>query len=113
MTARYLPAVAPVLPTAGPVGDRTWDDAFDEVAPGSRFELSGGGRTIEVRYSDGFPFAQIFAPPGQEYLCVEPMTAPANALRGPDSKLEWVPARGRRSASFRIACQIGSSSSRS
>lgn len=102
-------AVAPVLPTAGPVGDRTWDDAFDRIAPGSSFVLSGGCRTVEVQYSDGFPFAQIFAPPGEEYLCIEPMTAPANALRGPDRELEWVRAGGRRSATFRISPSVSQS----
>jgi aldose 1-epimerase len=98
-------AIAAVPPTAGPVGDRTWDDAYEGVAPGSCFELSGGGRTIEVDYSDGFSFAQIFAPPGEEYLCVEPMTAPPNALRGPDDQLEWVPVGEQRRATFRIVCR--------
>jgi galactose mutarotase-like enzyme len=107
---RLIPtgAIEPVVPLAGAVGDRTWDDAFERVEPGSRFRLSGAGRTIEVAYGDGFSFAQIFAPPGQEYLCVEPMTARPNALRGPDSELGWVPPGEQRSATFRIACRIGS-----
>jgi galactose mutarotase-like enzyme len=54
----------------------------------------------------GYPIAQIFAPPGQEYVCVEPMTAPANALAGPDGKLTWIPPGQRRSAAFRITPQV-------
>jgi galactose mutarotase-like enzyme len=99
-------AIERVDPLAGPVDDRTWDDAFERVEPDSCFELSAGGRTIKVHYGDGFSVAQIFAPPGQEYLCVEPMTAPPNALRGPDSELGWVPVGEQRSATFRIACRI-------
>jgi galactose mutarotase-like enzyme len=95
----------PVSPLAGPVGGRTWDDEFDRVAAGACFQLSGGGRTIEVQYTDGYPVAQIFAPPGAEYLCIEPMTALANALEGPDDALRWVPVGERHSATFRIVCR--------
>ena len=37
----------------------------------------------------GYPFAQVFAPPGSDFVCFEPMTAPANALArgGPDLTL--------------------------
>ena len=49
--------------------------------------------------------AQVFAPPGTEYVCIEPMTAVANALEGPDDKLEWVPVGEQRGATFRIVCR--------
>ena len=54
---RLIPtgATEAVRPLTGPVGG-TWDDAFDGIDPLSCFELSGAGRTIEVRYSDGFPW---------------------------------------------------------
>jgi aldose 1-epimerase len=86
----------------GAIGERTWDDGFDRLARPARFEVSGGGRTISVEYLTGYAVAQIFAPPGQEYVCVEPMTAPANALAGPDGALTWVPEGQRHVASFRI-----------
>jgi aldose 1-epimerase len=95
----------PASPLTGVVGTRTWDDEFDGVAPGACFQLSGGGRTIEVQYAQGYPVAQIFAPPGTDYVCIEPMTAVANALEGPDDKLHWVPVGEQRSASFRIVCR--------
>jgi galactose mutarotase-like enzyme len=97
---------APAEPLTGAIGDRTWDDGFDRLDPPRRFELRAGGRTIAVRYGEGYPVAQIFAPPGEEYVCIEPMTAPANALNGPDEALEWVPAGERRGAVFRIACSV-------
>jgi galactose mutarotase-like enzyme len=93
-----------VSPIIGEIGDRTWDDGFDQIEKGSRFELSGGGRTIVVEYTDGYPVAQIFAPPEQEYVCVEPMTAATNALASGDSALGWVTPGQSRSATFKISC---------
>jgi galactose mutarotase-like enzyme len=52
--------------------------------------------------------AQIFAPPGQEYICVEPMTAPTNALNGPDGAFRSLPAGERVSATFHIASSVES-----
>lgn len=94
-----------VDPLVGPIGERTWDDGFDRIDAPGRFELRGRGRTIAVEYGEGFPVAQIFAPPRQEYVCIEPMTAPANALNGADSALRWVAPGERFSATFRIACR--------
>jgi aldose 1-epimerase len=104
LDARLIPTgeTEPVRPISGAIGDRTWDDGFDEIDNPARFEVSARGRTIEVEYLTGYPIAQIFAPPGQEYICIEPMTAPANALAGPDSALTWIPPGHRWSAAFRI-----------
>jgi aldose 1-epimerase len=98
-------ATEPASPLTGAVGERTWDDEFDGVDPGACFQLSGGGRTIEVQYTEGYPVAQVFAPPGTEYICIEPMTAVANALDGPDDALHWVPVGEQHSATFRIVCR--------
>lgn len=94
----------PAEPLAGPIGDRTWDDGFDRIDEPARFELRQDRREIAVQYGDGYPVAQIFAPPGEEYVCIEPMTAPANALNAPDGSMRWVPAGQSGSASFRIEC---------
>lgn len=44
-----------------------------------RFVLKGR-RTIELRFDAGYPFAQLFAPPGKPFVAIEPMTAVTNAL---------------------------------
>lgn len=62
------------------LGDKTFDDGYDEVADGSVFAVSGAGRRIEVRFVQGYPAAQIFAPPGEDVICFEPMAAPTDAL---------------------------------
>lgn len=99
-------ATEEVEPIRGEIGERTWDDGFDRLGSPARFELHGGPRTIAIEYSDGYPVAQIFAPPGQEYICVEPMTAPTDALNSADGMLRSVPAGERFSASFRIVSAV-------
>ncbi|OMC14664.1 aldose 1-epimerase [Mycobacterium sp. SP-6446] len=64
-----------------PLGDKAFDDAYDEVADGEVFAVSGGGRRLEVHFERGFPAAQIFAPLAEDVICFEPMAAPTDALR--------------------------------
>lgn len=61
--------------------DEAFDDCYDQVAEGSVFAVRGGGRRLEVRFEHGYPAAQIFAPPGEDVVCFEPMAAPTDALR--------------------------------
>jgi len=75
----------PATPIAGALAGRTFDDAFLAPSGGEPFRLSGGGRRVEVRFDGGFPFAQLYAPPGEELLAWEPMTAPTNALISGDA----------------------------
>jgi aldose 1-epimerase len=64
-----------------PLGDKAFDDGYDEVAEGAVFAVSGGGRRIEVHFEQGYAAAQIFAPSSESVVCFEPMTAPTDALR--------------------------------
>jgi aldose 1-epimerase len=66
------------------LGARVLDDGFDSVAEPASFSVEGGGRRIEVTFARGYPCAQVFAPAGGQFICFEPMTAPANALRSGD-----------------------------
>jgi aldose 1-epimerase len=60
---------------------REYDDGFDAVAEPARFSVAAGGRRLELTFLEGYPCAQVFAPGGGQFICFEPMTAPANALR--------------------------------
>jgi aldose 1-epimerase len=73
----------------GPLGERTFDDAFVAPPGGAPFVLSGGGRKIALTFDSGYRFAQVFAPPDDDVIAFEPMTAPTNALvrGGPDLPL--------------------------
>lgn len=65
---------------SGPLGSRTFDDAFLAPSSGEPFVLAGGGRRLELRMGEGYPFAQVYAPPDLDAVAFEPMTAPTNAL---------------------------------
>jgi galactose mutarotase-like enzyme len=62
-----------------PLGARSFDDGFARLL-GKPFVASGGGRRIAVRFDENYPFAQVYTPPGADFICFEPMTAPTNAL---------------------------------
>jgi aldose 1-epimerase len=64
-----------------PLGDKAFDDAYDEVDDEAVFAVSGGGRRLEVHFEQGYPATQIFAPIAEDVVCFEPMTAPTDALR--------------------------------
>jgi aldose 1-epimerase len=67
---------------ADPVGGRTYDDlyALEDDPGGRRLGLEAAGRRLVVGYGDGYDHAQVFAPPGAEFVCLEPMTGPTAAL---------------------------------
>jgi aldose 1-epimerase len=79
---RGLPTGSHTAQAAGQqvLGDKAFDDGYDEVADGAVFAVSGGDRRIEVRFAQGYPAAQIFAPAGEDLICFEPMAAPTDAL---------------------------------
>jgi aldose 1-epimerase len=63
------------------LADRGFDDGYDGLAARSTRCVDGGGRTVAVELESGFPAAQVFSPPDADFICIEPMTAPTNALR--------------------------------
>jgi aldose 1-epimerase len=65
---------------AGPLGERTFDDAFEAPPGAAPFVVSGGGRRIELSFLSGYPDVQIYAPTGDALIAIEPMTAPTDAL---------------------------------
>jgi aldose 1-epimerase len=93
-------ATEPANEQAGPLGDRTYDDAYRGVT--GPFALKDDSRRIEVSFDDGYPYAQVYAPEGQPLICFEPMTAPTNALVSGDG-LEVIEPGGSKAAAFRIA----------
>jgi galactose mutarotase-like enzyme len=103
LDARQIPSGArePVVVEPGPLGARGFDDLFTRLDRPARFGLAGGGRQITVAFDDGFPCAQIYAPPADPLLCFEPMTAPTNALVSGDG-LRVIAPGGEFCATFAI-----------
>jgi aldose 1-epimerase len=80
---RMIPTGArePLVEREFMLGEQSWDDGLVGLDPGgARFQVSDGKTTLTVSFEEGFDYAQVYAPPGHDYICFEPMTAPTNAL---------------------------------
>jgi galactose mutarotase-like enzyme len=81
----------------GPLAARSFDDCFDRLGtagglPGPpAIEVVVPGRRITVTFTAGYPVAQVYAPPGSDFICIEPMTAPIDALRSGDGLRQAMP----------------------
>jgi galactose mutarotase-like enzyme len=84
------------------LGNSAWDDAYGALAPQPRFSASAQGRTVSLAFLRGYDFAQVFAQPGQSFVCFEPMTAPTNALVSGD-RLRTVEPGGEFRAAFEVS----------
>ena len=62
------------------LGDASWDDGLADLSTPPQFLVSDGERALSVTFEGGYGWAQVFAPPGQDFICFEPMTAPTDAL---------------------------------
>jgi aldose 1-epimerase len=84
------------------LGARALDDGFRLIrGEDASFTLSGAGRRIRVDFLSGYAYAQVYAPPGQDLVAIEPMTAPTNALCS-GSGLTLVAPGERYRAAFRV-----------
>jgi aldose 1-epimerase len=83
------------------LGELDFDDAFALIKEHTSFSVAGGGRRITVEFLAGYAFAQVYAPKDKDYIALEPMTAPANALVS-GRWLRVVPPGERFRAGFRV-----------
>jgi aldose 1-epimerase len=65
---------------AAEIGELDFDDGFTGLDDGASFSLTGAGRCLTVKLLRGYRYAQVYAPRDQDYLALEPMTAPTSAL---------------------------------
>jgi aldose 1-epimerase len=84
----------------GPLGDRTFDHGY-QSASGAWLRGRAAPRTVDIRLLEGYSHAQLFAPANEDVVALEPMTAPADALRSGNG-LRMVAPGESFSASFRI-----------
>lgn len=83
---------------AGPLGDRTYDDLYADVPPGTRVHVrfnadpaDGPSGSLTVEYTDGYPYAVLYAPSSDPLIAIEPMTAPTDPFGGTFAVREVVP----------------------
>jgi aldose 1-epimerase len=85
---QHLELDARGIPTGGsaqeraeetPFGRRTFDDLY-ALGRDRTLAIASGDRRLEIRFRSGYPYAQLYAPPGKQFVALEPMTAPTDAL---------------------------------
>ena len=62
------------------LADHEFDDLFTAAGPRRSVTLCGQGSRLRVDLDAGYPFLQVYAPAGEPFCCLEPMTALTNAL---------------------------------
>src|SRR5206468_6822383 len=85
----------------GALGQAAFDDGFALPGEGLSLSVAGAGLRITMELVAGYRYAQVFAPADKDYVALEPMTAPANAL-GSGRGLRLVEPGGTFRATFRI-----------
>jgi aldose 1-epimerase len=72
------------LPDQVSLKDHTFDDGFTDLIRDNDghaiFSVQARAKKIEVIYGPKYQVAVVFAPPGQNFICFEPMTAITNGI---------------------------------
>jgi len=66
-------------PEDRPFSGRTFDDLY-ALGRERRLAIADRRHRLMVRFGHGYPYGQVYAPPGRNFVCLEPMTAPTDAL---------------------------------
>jgi galactose mutarotase-like enzyme len=86
----------PLEPRALQLGSSDWDDGLAGLDDPPVFAVSAGGRRLTVTFDEGFAWAQVYSPAGEDFICFEPMTAPTDALNSGDGLIELAPGERHR-----------------
>jgi aldose 1-epimerase len=59
---------------------RQLDDVFSGIDHSAEFSVEGGGKKVALRFGPKFHVAVVYAPPGRDFICFEPMSGITNAF---------------------------------
>lgn len=98
------------LPDPAPLATTQLDDVFSNLVRGpdnrAEFWVEAGGKKISVIYGPKYTVAVIYAPPGKDFVCFEPMSAITDAFNlahaGVYKELQSIPPGGTWRESFWI-----------
>jgi len=68
-----------VTAEADPLGSRTFDHLY-ALGRDRRLGLAGGEHEVRLRFDRNYGYTQVYAPGDLNLVCLEPMTAPVDAL---------------------------------
>lgn len=113
LSDRLIPTgekVAMPYPDPLPLKGAKLDDVFVSLKRDpdgwARFSVKGKNETVTVEYGPKYTVAVVYAPPGRDFICFEPMAAITNAFNaahaGWYTELQSVPAGGSWREKFRI-----------
>jgi aldose 1-epimerase len=83
------------------LSESSFDDGFALMEEQTTFSVAGATCKDSVELLAGYRYAQVFAPKDKDYIALEPMTGPTNALTS-GRGLRFVPPGERFRAAFRI-----------
>jgi len=63
-----------------PLADRSFDDLYLLAVDRTLALETLGGRSVSMTLDEGYSCAQVYSPADAAFACLEPMTAPTNAL---------------------------------
>jgi len=81
LSSKFVPTgeVTPAgLPESITLAGRQLDDVYGAIA--GEFAVEGKAQKITVHFGPKYPIAVVFAPPGRNMVCFEPMTAITDAF---------------------------------
>ncbi|MEO8740836.1 MAG: aldose 1-epimerase [Casimicrobiaceae bacterium] len=85
----------------GPLRALEFDGGYALDHPRVSLAIVGAGRRVSIDLHEGYAYAQVYVPPGKDFVALEPMTAPTNALIS-GSGLQCITPGARYTATFRI-----------
>lgn len=99
LSAKLIPTgeTKPIdLPDPLPLAGHSLDDVFGGVAHDREFSVEGRHEKISIRFGPKFSVAVVYAPPGRNFICFEPMSGVTNAFNlqqaGVYHELQSIPA---------------------
>jgi aldose 1-epimerase len=94
------------LPDPLPLAGHSLDDVFGGVSHDREFSVQGKNEKISIRFGPKFTIAVVYAPPGRNFICFEPMSGITNAFNlhqaGLYTDLQSIPVGGNWQESFWI-----------
>jgi len=85
----------------GPLRALEFDGGYALDHPRASLAIAGADRRVSIDLHEGYAYAQVYAPEGKDFVALEPMTAPTNALIT-GRALQFVVPGARYTATFRI-----------